>query len=176
MVRTRSPVQIRLAAPFMRDIEIFSRFSAFLFPCVRTPVSGNKTGNAGRKRRYAAGTRPKILRLFFVLAVYVRCFDRIVARARPSGMAQVRRRRRGAGEPILYSSVLAYNVVLSFVKLIPCFADLPRVLKGGEKVLSAKSSASKRLPKATRPRRFIIRSPKAGTGKSREDESGGGGI
>lgn len=140
-------------------------------------ISENEIGNAGRKRRYAAGTRPEILRLFFVLAVYVRCFDRIVARARPSGMAQVRRRRRGAGEPILYSSVLAYNVVLSFVKLIPLFCrSSPRPQRRGKGPLRQNRRLQRDFRR--RPARDDLSSDRRERGREnpREDESGGGGI
>ena len=82
-------------------------------------------------------------------------------------MAQVRRRRRGAGEPILYSSVLAYNVVLSFVKLIPCFADLPRVLKGGEKVLYGKIVGFKETSEGDPPETIYHPIAESGDGKIR---------
>ena len=73
----------------------------------------------------------------------------------------------GAGEPILYSSVLAYNVVLSFVKLIPCFADLPRVLKGGEKVLYGKIVGFKETSEGDPPETIYHPIAESGDGKIR---------
>ena len=119
----------------------------------------------------------KILRLFFVLAVYVRCFDRVVARARPSGMAQVRRWRRGRGraDPVFLRSRVQRRFVFRKTHSLFCRTS-PRPQRREKGPLRQNRRPQRDFRR--RPARDDLSSDRRERGREnpREDESGGGGI